>query len=281
MGSEWKRKVGILLLIWNIFSFFMCCITNLRADTGLDFSNDVLWPPHSDRWYSNGVRLYHGDYALGMEMLTPKDKRNPGIPVNDRPWDGYLYGEYTFNLKEERTIKLRGGCLGACSYQEQLQKFVHNDLGLGIDPKGWHTMNPSEPTLELLYEHPFIHVFDSWLGVVRAETVYGFRVGNVQDLAFLETEITKGLLRQNYSIYGIAGIRGEARAFNTHLQGRMLHDDTYTVDMIPFVASTWLGFGATYGKWCLEFVYTYVTDETRLQDYERHLYGTVTIKRTM
>lgn len=262
------------------FLFFLLLFPSvLLADTGLDFSNDVLWPPHSDRWYSNGVRVYHGDFAIGMEMYTPKDKRNPGIPYGDRPWDGYLYGEYTIELKEERSVKVRAGCLGACSYQEQLQKFVHNDLGLGIDPKGWDTQNPSEPALEVLYEHKIIDVFEAWIGTVRSETAYGARIGNVQDFAFISCELRRGWLEPDRSGYFMAGMRGEAQVFKTHLQGRMFHDDTYTVDMIPFVASTWLGFGVEYHKWNVELVYTYMTDETELQNYERHVFGTVTIRR--
>lgn len=255
--------------------------TTVFADTGIDFANDFFVPGQFDRWLSNEFRIYQGDFAIGGEMYTPRNKRNPGIPVNDRPWDGYTYGEYTTHFSEDRTLAFRIGALGAASQQDELQKFVHNNLGRGIDPKGWPTQNPSELALEGIYTHHLYNVFDSYLGTVRSDTSYGLRAGNVQDLAFVDVDLRRGWLQPGYSVFGIAGLRGEARAFNTHLQGRMFHDDTYTVDMIPFVASTWLGFGATYGKWDLEFVYTYVTDETKLQDYERHLYGTVTIKRTM
>lgn len=265
-------------IIAQIIVCFMM-IFEAHADTGLDFSNDVLYSGHHDRWYSNGVRIFHGPYAIGAEMYTPRDKRNPGIPVDDRPWDGYLYGEYTLQFEDERTVALRAGALGAASYQKELQKFVHNDLGLGIDPKGWDTQNASELALEVLYEHRFTHLFDSYLGWVRAETTYGARLGNVVDAIFLENDIRKGWFDEEKQFYLLAGIRGDLKAFDTHLQGRMFHDNTYTVDMIPFVASTWVGVGVEFHKWNIEIRYTYQTDETELQNYERHIFGTVTIKR--
>lgn len=249
------------------------------ADSGLEFANDVLNPHHHDRWYTNGVRVFHGDFALGMSMYTPRDKRNAGIPYGDRPWDGYLYGEYNYKLNNSKDIKFRLGALGAASFQKNLQRYFHNDLGLGIDPKGWDTQNPSELAVESLYDHRYSTLFDSWVGWVRAETSYGGRVGNVVDSIFLQSDVRRGFVSHNFQLYGLAGTRGEAVAFNTHLDGRMFHGDTYSVNSIPFVASVWLGVGAELYRWNVEYQYVYLTQEAEFQGQDRHLYGTITIKR--
>lgn len=224
-------KYLILLIAFFVPGF-------LSADTGLDFSNDALFPGHRDRWLSNEVRLYHGPYALGMSMFTPTDKRSAEIPYGDRQYDGYSHLEYTIPFKEERTIKVRAGALGAASFQDKLQKFVHEDLDMGVKPQGWHTMNQSQAALDILYDHKFTHLFDSWLGTVRAETSYGARAGNVVDSVFLQNDVRKGWFSHPWQLYVMAGIRGEGVAFNTTIDGRMFTDDIYTTKRVPFVATT-------------------------------------------
>ncbi len=45
------------------------------------------------------------------------------------------------------------GVLGEPSLAEQFQKFVHNDLGRGDDPKGWDTQRDTEPIFNIGYQY--------------------------------------------------------------------------------------------------------------------------------
>ena len=43
--------------------------------------------------------------------------------------------------------------MGEPSLAEQFQKFVHNDLGRGEDPKGWDTQRDTEPIFNIGYQY--------------------------------------------------------------------------------------------------------------------------------
>lgn len=254
-------------------------LTSIADSFRLDFENDFFIPGQLDRNLSNRVELGYDDYVLGNEMYTPRDKRNPGIPDGDRPWDGYTYFGVVEHLAEDRDLTVRIGILGDASGTDSLQRFVHGTMGLGVHPVGWSTQNPSEPALDVIYSHKFFNVSDYWIGQAKVTSEYGVRFGNVKIESFVSEEIKRGFFYDNWEFYVRSGIDGRGVAFDTTLDGRMFHDNTYTVERVPFVASTFLGVGTRIHDWLIEYQYRYLTEEFKGQD-GRHAYAQVLIGKS-
>jgi hypothetical protein len=248
------------------------------------WENDVASPISTDQWLTNNFRLQYQHnnawgFALGNEMYTPKNIRSSEIPEGDRPWDGYTYAETSYrrgNAEKAQDFIARLGALGEASKTGRLQKFVHNDLNLGTRPSGWHTQNPSEVALELEYRKSFLSFHESLVGGVSLNPTYALRVGNVIDSASLGLDVRRGFFLPDWELTLRAGIRGSAVLWNTFLDGRVFHDEVYSVDSKWFVATGLAGISARYKKTKISYVYKYVTEEFEEQE-GRHTYGSLEV----
>ena len=270
------NAAGSFLLALSIIAW-----TNLAQAQSILFENDFFAVGQRDRFLTNHVVASWEPYSIGSEMYTPETKDNPLVPKGDRPWDGYSYVEYAdiypVDKNEVRIFRYRFGGVGDASGAKHLQRFVHNDLGIGIDPKGWETANPSEITADFVYQHQFRSRFDSWLGAAELLHEYGLRFGNVRVSGWLEQEARRGIfVEDDFAVFVFAGLRGEVKAYDTHLDGRLFRNNHYTIDAVPFVAWAVAGVGVNYGEWFARYGYKYQTEEFRGQD-GRHLYGSFSL----
>jgi len=146
------------------------------------------------------VRFGHG---IGQNMITPGDLSAPHPPEGDLPYAGtltYSFNWQSFNPQRARILHMTAGVLGEEAMAEAFQKFVHKDLGMGEDPKGWDTQRDTEPLLNLAYGHSWRlgyageylndwagHMFCAAVGylgnlIAAAEMGLGFRMGwNIQE----------------------------------------------------------------------------------------------------
>jgi len=248
------------------------------------FGNDFFIPGGKDRWLTNIMSLEVGAWGIGSEMYTPQDKRSTDLPDGDRPWDGYSYLQYTekWNIAqgEYNILKSRVGGLGDWSGAKEMQKWMHNDLGFGSDPQ-WVGQNPPGLAADFIFSRLNRSYLHSVVGDTALIQEYGVRVGNVVDEVFLDQELRKHYFK---NFYIFAGIRGQAVAFNTHLDGRLIDEhlingyehDKYTVQKNWFVASGRLGAEVRFDDFFISYIFKYVTEEFKGQE-DRHLYGDVVI----
>lgn len=262
----------MIKLLLSIFLFINVAIAEPYY---FNFSNDYFAPGGEDKWLTNSMKLGIGDFAIGSDMYTPKDKRNKELPKGDRPWDGYTYIEYTEKYPivfgESETFITRFGALGDASEADKMQKWMHNDLGFGADPS-WVGQNPSQPAFELIYSknsHRYLH---SYIGDTKVSQSHGFRIGNVADEIFLDQEVRKHFFK-NWFVHG--GLEGKGIFFNTHLNGRLFESDVYTVDHEWLVASARAGISYNLFGCLITYEYKYQTQEFKGQD-GRHLFGSLT-----
>lgn len=176
---------------------------------------------------------------------------------------------------EFRLFQLNVGLLGASSFTKQLQKFVHNDLDLGIDPQGWDTQNPTALAIDIIYGHTSERPISSIIGKTTAVQTYGIRFGNVVIEAFLDQQINK----QFYEMITLfAGLEGHLKYHDTHLEGRLFRDNIYTVEMEKFVAAAKVGIEVELGTYDVGFKYALQTP-TFLTQTDNHAYGSFYLKR--
>jgi lipid A 3-O-deacylase len=99
------------------------------------------------------VRNGHG---IGHNMITPENIDLEIPQVGDIPYAGtltYTLNWQSFNRRTARNFQVTAGVLGEEALAEPLQKFVHNDLALGDDPKGWDTQRDTEPIINIAYQY--------------------------------------------------------------------------------------------------------------------------------
>ncbi|MHC5067902.1 MAG: lipid A deacylase LpxR family protein [Planctomycetota bacterium] len=97
------------------------------------------------------VRIGQG---IGQNMFTPKDITLDRPDPDDLPYAGtlsYLLSWQSFSAERARVFQIDVGIMGEPSLAEEFQEFVHNDLSMGDDPKGWYTQRDEEPVIGLHY----------------------------------------------------------------------------------------------------------------------------------
>jgi lipid A 3-O-deacylase len=241
--------------------------------------NDVMRPENKDRFLTNSASIKVGAWRIGNDMYSPRDKRSEEIDTGDRPWDGYSYIEHegieSLAFGQEFRLRTRLGMVGKNSGSEAMQKFVHNDLGMGVPPT-WAGQNPSEATIDVIASKRTREYIQSLFGDSALTQEYGGRAGNVNISLFLDQELRKHFFK---SLYFYAGLRGDIVAYNTHLNGRMFHDNSYTVDPQWFVASGRAGieyYSPSWNHYFISYGYVYLTEEFKGQE-GRHSYGVLTL----
>jgi len=87
-----------------------------------------------------GGRAVRWAAGLSQIMVSPRDVEEPGPQPEDFPWAGSLGLHGTLvSLDDLRmvAVQLYLGCLGPCSRAEEVQRFIHEDLGWGKPLAGW------------------------------------------------------------------------------------------------------------------------------------------------
>jgi hypothetical protein len=138
------------------------------------------------------VRYGHG---IGQNMVTPGNINLETPQDGDLPYAGtltYTLNWQSFNRRTARNFQITAGVLGEESGAEDFQKFAHNDLGLGDDPKGWDTQRDTEPIVNIAYQHYWrlAHLGEynnGWAGQIIMGT--GAHLGNL----FTAVELGFGL----------------------------------------------------------------------------------------
>lgn len=264
MIANLKQVTGVILIVL------------LSGCSTFTIKNDYVIPGGLDRNLTNAFEIKSDKWAIGNQMRTPSDKKNPLPPIGDTPWDGYSYLEYETDkpiaLGEKVILQSRLGIVGKASGTEALQKFIHDDLGAGAHPT-WAGQNPSEPTLDFILSKQNRDYIQSILGDSQTINRYGIQFGTVRDSAFIDQELRKHF----YSyFYPYVGLRGEAVLYDTHFDGRLFQSNEYTIDKEWFVATARIGIELYFPEsdWFVDYHYEYVTQQFKGQD-GRHSYGSV------
>ncbi|HYZ33449.1 MAG TPA: lipid A deacylase LpxR family protein, partial [Crenalkalicoccus sp.] len=134
---------------------------------------------NTDRWYTSGIRLgWHSaednlpspvawldrslaelfgparsrwGIAIGQTFYTPRDKQLVIPDPQDRPYAGYLFGEFTLDRRTWTTLdrfSLQLGVVGPAAQAKETQDFVHHILG-DRPARGWNFQLRNEPVFNL------------------------------------------------------------------------------------------------------------------------------------
>jgi lipid A 3-O-deacylase len=126
-------------------------------------------------------------YGLGQTMFTPAQLSAINPPENQRPYAGFLFGEFDIietNEREQNAFGVQLGIIGPASIAEDAQKLIHAAEGR-TKPLGWNTQLRDEPGLVFTFEHStrFVLKKSALRDLVEIEPHFGSAVGNVYDYA--------------------------------------------------------------------------------------------------
>src|SRR5262245_26955123 len=139
------------------------------AGWSFQFHSRVMdqWGGGLDRWMRHvpglgddgaGGRVVRRGVSVTQIILTPHDVSIEAPQPDDVPWAGILGGTLTYSSNDNRRLaafQIYVGCMGPCSGGEQVQKWVHEDLGLGTPPEGWDNQLAERWLWNLNYEYRY------------------------------------------------------------------------------------------------------------------------------
>ncbi|HTT99995.1 MAG TPA: lipid A deacylase LpxR family protein [Rhizomicrobium sp.] len=273
-------------------------------NTDHDYTNGVLigyttapqdtpdWAVRWARWLPFFAQT--GDvrtrYALGQDIFTPNNLKNPNPPPGARPYAGFLYGAFGLvddNENDLDQLQITLGMVGPASLAEDSQKFIHAIIH-DTDPQGWSTQLRDEPGLIIQYERsmkliPPQSVFGLFFD---AEPHYGIAIGNIYDyvnvggMARLGFNLPKdyGPLRIDPSLPGsgfyeptgdigayiFAGVDGRAIGRNLFLDGNSF-EPSRSVDKLNLVGDINVGAALTFRAFQLTFTQVFRSREYATQ----------------
>lgn len=297
--SEVEDMKDILILIVGILVSMFCGAATVLFLTGCSGSihaeNDLFQPSvqNSDRFYTNGLKFSYfpkqekdnekETYSIGQNIYTPsrkyvKDDLVKEILDKDRPYAGWLYGEYRKstqrNATTTQTFGIQIGCSGPCSGARQTQQEFHRIIGQSVPL--W------SPAYTLRQE---------WGAILEAERTYILQKGKYYDVQtysalkagnIIDSGAVGITLRSGYGLdtfqsepiifklprkpdpwHGWFFVGAEQRAvlYNHFLEGSLFHAERHTVTTEPFVQEFDAGFTVGFRQFRLTYRYTIFSNE--------------------
>jgi lipid A 3-O-deacylase len=146
---------------------FLASDDAFTAGWSLQIHSELLdeWTPGLASWIGRlptlvddgeGGRIVRWSWGITQLIITPKDVTIASPQPDDAPWAGILGGYISWSANDDRrlaALQAYIGCMGPCSQAEDVQKFVHRDLGLGEIPEGWSNQLDNELLANLNYEY--------------------------------------------------------------------------------------------------------------------------------
>jgi lipid A 3-O-deacylase len=175
-------------LAWLLLGFFLTYPALAQRNTlqliRISEDNDGLNTRReiSDRQYTNGTRLevfytkqtkrrflsalliplagqVNNMYSIGLThlMYTPTDIKKKTIIKGDRPYTATLYATHALTSsdpenKQRLTTELGLGVLGRAALGEELQLWIHRQLGFD-KPQGWQHQLPTDVVINYLIQY--------------------------------------------------------------------------------------------------------------------------------
>lgn len=103
-----------------------------------------------------GGRVVRWAGALSQMIITPQDLSIEAPQPDDAPYAGLLGVTSTWSAYDNKklaALQIYAGCMGPCSQAEDVQKFIHGNLGWGEPPKGWGNQLSNKALGNLNYEY--------------------------------------------------------------------------------------------------------------------------------
>lgn len=310
-----KKFIFVLLLFASTLT-----VSQEKFSKEISFitDNDLYVSIVRDRYYTSGIFLGYKylsktkneslekkiiEWQLRHEMYTSYLSTVTNILQHDRPFAGYLYGNFGINrvYKNQQILKtsVQLGVIGSSAMAKEVQQFIHDIYGFK-KAVGWEYQ--VENALALNFKTDYIkpifttkeNSFDvTWLNNINVGTVYtnastGFysRIG-LKPLQKLTNSIAFGTNLNNEQNNSYREVESffyinpmiSYSLYDATLQGSFLNTNSQvTKELMPFVFNIELGLKFTANRFNFGYSFNYNTSKSKELRYTYgHKYGTISI----
>ncbi|CAB4151584.1 Protein of unknown function DUF2219 [uncultured Caudovirales phage] len=232
-----------------------------------DYLNALV---NTDQQYTQGLKFRYTtedsseSYAIGQDIYTPGHKQEVVPRPGDRPYAGWLYGEYQYRQPAghlvEDSFGAKLGVVGPWSFAEQAQNTTHEIMGIPT-AKGWDSQLDNEPGIVLTAKRSIQSLpFDFFTVPADVNTTIGVNVGNV-DTSLISEAILR--MKTNYGdtpLYFFFGPSGRLIARDIFLDGNTF-SESRKATKVPLVADLRVGIATELFGVRVTYQYVLVTQQ--------------------
>lgn len=263
----------------------LCCLLCSCAPGkySLTENNDYLNPlVNNDSQYTQGVKFNYTtqddseSYAIGQDIYTPGHKQEKVPRPGDRPYAGWLYGEYQYRQPAghlvEDTFGLKAGVVGPWSFAEQAQNTTHELMGIPT-AKGWDSQLDNEPGIVVSAKRSILSPgFQFFNFPASVKSTVGVNLGNVDTSLLSEAIFTVEASPKTVVFFGPSG---HLIARDIFLDGSTFTESRHATK-VPLVADLRLGVSTEFLGVRVTYQYILVTQQFE-ESNPVNAYGSVNI----
>lgn len=289
---------------------------NRDSEIGLKTDNDLYTSSRYDMYYTNGLELYYRFVAknsnitvakritelkLGQYIYTPRYIDSPNKALVDRPYAGYLFGEFGKNVyyKSQSVLKIdvQLGFVGPNAFGEEVQTSLHSLVGYK-KVLGWENQIHNTVAIQshLLYSKKLFNSMISdaidfhWrseanLGTVLTGASTGFvsRIGIKKLVPINDSNLygaAAGSNKSEFYFYIAPSINYQLH--DATIQGSLFNDNSpITFRLVPFRFNGEAGFKYRKNKLNLSYVFMYRGKELYSKTISGYFYGAIGVSFLM
>jgi hypothetical protein len=261
-------------------------------------------------YYTNGLELFYRfatknnqikiateitEVKLGQYIYTPRFIDSPNKALVDRPYAGYLFGEFGKSLfyKRESVLKIdfQVGYVGPNAFGKEVQTSLHNLIGYK-EVLGWENQihNALAVQTHVLYSKKLFASWNKdaidfhWRSEANIGTVLtGASTGFVSRIAFkklvpvYESNLYNGAIGSNQSeFYFYIASSINYQLHDATIQGSLFNDNSpITFSLAPFRFNGEAGFKYRKNNLNLSYVFNYRGKELYSKTISGYFYGSI------
>ncbi|NBL64657.1 DUF2219 family protein [Flavobacterium sp. NST-5] len=304
-----RKKIPHFLLI-----FFTSTFAQHRAEIGIAVDNDLFTSSVYDRYYTSGIDIFYRylneipseeilkqttEFHFGQKIYNPYTVEAADIRKHDRPFAGFLYGEFAsskfYQNQSYFKIGTQAGVIGPASGAEDFQKLFHKTFGYK-NVEGWQYQ--IQNTLVLQLESVYAKLIASGEDVdflAKANVSAGTAFTQISAGPIARFALWKKLLPMHESNLLNASLQREKEAYKTQkefyfyvnpslnyqlydatIQGSLFNDQSpVTYNLIPFRFNAEAGLRYRSNHWNLHYLFIYRGKELSNYKIEGYFYGSI------
>ena len=140
-----------------------------------------------------GRRITRWAYGISQAIITPEDITIAEPQPFDAPWAGILGVNGTWAAYDNRRLaafQLYLGCMGPCAHADDVQTFIHDDLGGGDHPAGWGNQLSNRALANVNYEYRYKLLADDVADYLPGRFAFDLGAGSQAAVGNLATSLS-------------------------------------------------------------------------------------------
>lgn len=287
---------------------------NATVELGLITDNDLYTSSKNDQYYTNGLQLFYrylskkenpalikkiNEFRIGQFMYMPRKIYVDEEEKVDRPFAGYLFGEYGNSLfyTNQSVLKkyVQIGFIGSNSFADRVQSGTHK-LFHYTSFEEWDYQIKNDLGIQLygMYSKPILHsiqnnTFDfNWQSEAKIGTVFNSlsttvvaRIGfkkllPISDSNFYGASISRGKSLNETEFYFYMAPSFNIQFYDATIQGGLFNNDSpVTFDIKPFRFNGEAGLRYRKNNWNLSYAFVYRGKEVKFHRNIGYFYGSI------